>query len=97
MVIRRRVGGEYGWDAGDKVCEDADFDAALDDGKFDVEGGDFVGQALVYDVSYCKLIGNLRKAHVTEAFEGPAGCAVHSESGRANVCRYNMSDVALWI
>jgi hypothetical protein len=39
------VGG-VGGRGGDLVGEDLDFEVWLDDGHFDVEGGDFVGEAL---------------------------------------------------
>lgn len=41
-----RVGGKGGR-GGDFVGEDLDFEVWLDDGHFDVEGGDFVSEALL--------------------------------------------------
>lgn len=46
MVGRRGICGDDWRDACYEVCEDADFDAAFEDGEFDVEGGYFVGEAL---------------------------------------------------
>lgn len=34
-------------------------------------------------------------AHVTEAFEGPTSCTVHSQSGRADVRRYSKLAIPL--
>ena len=45
---RVREGGVDGqeWRGGDFVGEDVDLEVGLEDGHFDVEGGDFVGEAL---------------------------------------------------
>lgn len=46
MIDSRRVRWNYGRHTGDQVCQDTNFDAALEDCELHVEWGDFVCKAL---------------------------------------------------
>jgi hypothetical protein len=87
VVGVRGVGGCDRGRAGDEIGENADFDAALENGEFEVERRDFVCEALC-------LLATLHfqrwvVKYVAEPLESPTGCAVHPEPRSADMrsCR----------
>lgn len=87
MVCGRRVCRDDWRRAGYKVCENADFDAALEDGELDIERGDFVCKALEHVVRTVDDQGT--QAYIAESLKSPAGCTVHSQPRCANMRSYN--------